>query len=103
VPARHRDPIRRDGHKHPGDAASVATVLYDMGSRNDLPAMAAANPFAERLRAGAERAHGLDGALAAALERVARIAATSLRAPAAAVVLLGQDRRCFSGGDAHLW
>jgi diguanylate cyclase (GGDEF)-like protein len=59
---------------------------------------------AERLRAGAERAHGLDGALAAALERVARIAATSLRAPAAAVVLLGQDRRCFAGGgDAYQW
>ena len=53
----------------------------------------------ERLRAGAERAHGLDGALAAALERVARIAATSLRAPAAAVLLLGQDRRCFAGGS----
>jgi diguanylate cyclase (GGDEF)-like protein len=58
----------------------------------------------ERLRTGAERAHGLDGALAAALERVARIAATSLRAPAAAVVLLGQDRRCFaSGSDAYPW
>src|SRR2546423_13947604 len=55
---------------------------------------------AERLRAGAERAHGLDGALAAALERVARIAATSLRVPSAAVVLLGEDRRCFAGG-AH--
>src|SRR3954470_6129703 len=59
---------------------------------------------AERLRAGAERAHGLDGALAAALERVARIAATSLRAPAAAVMLLGQDRRCFAGGgDTYPW
>jgi len=56
------------------------------------------------LRAGAERAHGLDGALAAALERVARIASTSLRVPSAAVVLLGQDRRCFAGGtDAHQW
>src|SRR3954462_410917 len=53
----------------------------------------------ERLRAGAERAHGLDGALAAALERVARIAATSLRVPSAAVLLLGQDRRCFAGGS----
>src|SRR5438094_2825521 len=59
---------------------------------------------AERLRAGAERAHGLDGALAAALERVARIAATSLHAPSAAVLLLGQDRRCFaSGNDSHPW
>jgi diguanylate cyclase (GGDEF)-like protein len=58
----------------------------------------------ERLRAGAERAHGLDGALAAALERVARIAATSLRVPSAAVVLLGQDRRCFAGGgETHPW
>jgi diguanylate cyclase (GGDEF)-like protein len=58
----------------------------------------------ERLRAGAERAHGLDGALAAALERVARIAATSLRVPSAAVVLLGQDRRCFaSAQDSHSW
>jgi diguanylate cyclase (GGDEF)-like protein len=46
----------------------------------------------------------LDGALAAALERVARIAATSLRAPSAAVVLLGQDRRSFAGGgDRHPW
>src|SRR2546430_16541866 len=59
---------------------------------------------AERLRAGAERAHGLDGALAAALERVARIAATSLRVPSAAVVLLGEDRRCFAGGaQAPAW
>ena len=58
---------------------------------------------AERLREGAERAHGLDGALAAALERVARIIATSLRVPTAAVVLLGQDRRCFGGGDTHSW
>ncbi|HEY7236024.1 MAG TPA: EAL domain-containing protein [Gemmatimonadaceae bacterium] len=61
-------------------------------------------PGAERLRAGAERAHGLDGALAAALERVARIVATSLRVPSAAVILLGQDRRSFAGGsDAHPW
>ena len=77
-----------------------------MGSRDQFPAAAAApgNPFAETLRAGAERAHGLDGALAAALERVARIAATSLRAPAAAVVLLGEDRRCFASGScAPAW
>src|SRR5690349_18683472 len=61
-------------------------------------------PGAERLRAGAERAHGLDGALAAALERVARIIATSLRVPSAAIVLLGQDRRSFGGGsEAHAW
>ena len=61
-------------------------------------------PDAERLRAGAERAHGLDGALAAALERVARIASTSLRVPGAAVMLLGQDRRCFAGGsEAYPW
>src|SRR6476660_3260617 len=61
-------------------------------------------PAAERLRAGAERAHGLDGALAAALERVARIISTSLRVPSAAIVLLGQDRRCFGGGsEAHSW
>ena len=46
---------------------------------------------AERMRAGAERAHGLDGALAAALERVARIAATSLRVPSAAVLHLGES------------
>jgi diguanylate cyclase (GGDEF)-like protein len=70
--------------------------------RNDTTAPA--RPLgSDQLRAGAERAHGLDGALAAALERVARIAATSLRVPSAAVLLLGQDRRCFSGGDAHLW
>src|SRR2546430_13638434 len=59
---------------------------------------------AQRLRAGAERAHGLDGALAAALERVARIISTSLRVPSAAIVLLGQDRRCFGGGSGvHSW
>jgi diguanylate cyclase (GGDEF)-like protein len=61
-------------------------------------------PGSARLRAGAERAHGLDGALAAALERVARIISTSLRVPSAAIVLLGQDRRCFGGGsEAHSW
>jgi diguanylate cyclase (GGDEF)-like protein len=80
------------------------TVLCQMPAhRNDTTART--RPLgSERLRAGAERAHGLDGALAAALERVARIAATSLRVPSAAVLLLGQDRRCFAGGtDAHLW
>ena len=40
----------------------------------------------------------LDGALAAALERVTRVAAASLAVPAAAVVLLGDDRRTFTGG-----
>ena len=76
-----------------------------MGSRDHAPVRdAVPTPFADRLRAGAERAQGLDGALAAALERVARIAATSLRAPAAAVLLLGEDRRCFaSGGGAPAW
>src|SRR5690349_12993062 len=71
--------------------------------RNDTTA--SARPLgSDQLRAGAERAHGLDGALAAALERVARIAATSLRVPSAAVLLLGQDRRCFAAADeAHSW
>ena len=82
----------------------MATVLFQMPAhRNDTAAPS--RPLgSDQLRAGAERAHGLDGALAAALERVARIAATSLRVPSAAVLLLGQDRRCFSGGgDGHLW
>ena len=43
----------------------------------------------------------LDGALAAALERVAGLAATVLRVPTAFVALLGSDRRCFAGGP-HL-
>ena len=74
-----------------------------MPQRTDVTSRA--RPLAAAgLRAGAERAHGLDGALAAALERVARIAATSLRARAAAVVLLGQDRRCFAAGtDTYPW
>jgi diguanylate cyclase (GGDEF)-like protein len=42
----------------------------------------------------------LDGALAAALERVAGVAATVLRVPTAFVALLGSDRRCFAGGPA---
>jgi diguanylate cyclase (GGDEF)-like protein len=40
----------------------------------------------------------LDGALAAALERVTGLAATVLRVPTAFVALLGSDRRCFAGG-----
>jgi diguanylate cyclase (GGDEF)-like protein len=40
----------------------------------------------------------LDGTLAASLERAARLAATALRAPAAVLVLVGDDRRCFFGG-----
>lgn len=40
----------------------------------------------------------LDGALAAALERVTGLAATVLRVPTAFVALLGTDRRCFAGG-----
>jgi diguanylate cyclase (GGDEF)-like protein len=42
----------------------------------------------------------LDGVLAASLERVARLAATVLHAPAAFIALLGEDRRCFGGGRA---
>ena len=42
----------------------------------------------------------LNGALAAALERVAGLAATVLRTPAAFISLLGEDRRCFAGGAA---
>ena len=40
----------------------------------------------------------LDGTLAASLERAARLAATALRAPAAVLALVGDDRRCFVGG-----
>ena len=42
----------------------------------------------------------LDGALAAALERVTGLAATVLRVPTAFVALLGSDRRCFAGGPS---
>src|SRR5215469_18529249 len=41
----------------------------------------------------------LDGTLAASLERAARLAATALKAPAAVLALVGDDRRCFFGGD----
>jgi diguanylate cyclase (GGDEF)-like protein len=40
----------------------------------------------------------LDGALAAALERVTGLASTVLHVPTAFVALLGSDRRCFIGG-----
>ena len=40
----------------------------------------------------------LDGALAAALERVTGLASTVLKVPTAFVALLGSDRRCFAGG-----
>ena len=40
----------------------------------------------------------LDGALAAALERVTGLASTILHVPTAFVALLGSDRRCFVGG-----
>ena len=42
----------------------------------------------------------LDGALAAALERVTRVAAATLGVPATVVALLGDDRRAFTGGPA---
>jgi diguanylate cyclase (GGDEF)-like protein len=42
----------------------------------------------------------LDGALAAALERVTGLAAEVLHVPTAFVALLGSDRRCFAGGPA---
>jgi diguanylate cyclase (GGDEF)-like protein len=42
----------------------------------------------------------LDGALAAALERVTGLAATVLRVPTTFVALLGSDRRCFAGGPS---
>ena len=41
----------------------------------------------------------LDGTLAASLERTARLAAASLRVPAAVIALVGDDRRCFVGGQ----
>src|SRR5690348_5829796 len=80
------------------------SVITQMPGQQNATSTTTRTSAAERLREGAERAHGLDGALAAALERVARIITTSLRVPTAAVVLLGQDRRCFGGGsDAHPW
>src|SRR5438874_3405517 len=42
----------------------------------------------------------LDGALAAALERVTGLASTVLKVPTAFVALLGSDRRCFAGGPS---
>jgi diguanylate cyclase (GGDEF)-like protein len=42
----------------------------------------------------------LDGLLAASLERIVRLGATVLHAPAAFIALLGEDRRCFGGGRA---
>ena len=42
----------------------------------------------------------LDGALAAALERVTRVAAATLAVPATVVALLGDDRRAFTGGPS---
>jgi diguanylate cyclase (GGDEF)-like protein len=46
----------------------------------------------------------LDGALAAALERVARVSAATLDVPATVVALLGDDRRVFTGGpDVPTW
>ena len=46
----------------------------------------------------------LDGALAAALERVTRVAAASLNVPSSLIALLGEDRRCFTGGpDVPSW
>src|SRR5256714_3403931 len=42
----------------------------------------------------------LDGALAAALERVTGLAAAVLHVPTAFVALLGSDRRCFAGGPS---
>src|ERR671939_108765 len=83
--------------------SDVTVKRHMVGHQNDTSAKPRP-PGAERLRAGAERAHGLDGALAAALERVARIVSTSLHVPSAAVVLLAQDRRCFArGAEAHSW
>ena len=93
----------RDGPKHPLRSLLVS-VLTQMPAQYHDTSLKTRTSGADRLREGAERAHGLDGALAAALERVARIIATSLRVPTAAVVLLGQDRRCFGGGsEAHPW
>jgi diguanylate cyclase (GGDEF)-like protein len=42
----------------------------------------------------------LDGTLASYLERVATRAAAAFGAPAAAIALVGDDRRCFVGGTA---
>jgi hypothetical protein len=43
----------------------------------------------------------LSGTFAASMERVVRMAAKTLSAPAALVALLGDDRRCFAAGS--LW
>jgi diguanylate cyclase (GGDEF)-like protein len=45
-------------------------------------------------------AAALDGTLAASVERIARLAATVLGAPATLIALVGDDRRCFGGGHA---
>ena len=43
--------------------------------------------------------HSLDGALAASMERLAWLAATSMRARAAVLALVGSDRRAFAVGE----
>lgn len=46
----------------------------------------------------------LSGTLAASMERVVRVAADALRAPATLIALLGDDRRCFHAGALeHGW
>src|SRR3954466_9570359 len=50
--------------------------------------------------AQASAALAVHGPLAAAMDRLATLAASALRAPFAFIILTGDDRRCFPGGSA---
>ncbi len=62
---------------------------------SDVPALS--NALASSVQASVALA--VHGPLAAAMDRLASLAASALRAPFALIILTGDDRRCFAAGS----
>jgi diguanylate cyclase (GGDEF)-like protein len=80
-----------NGEAHPSSAVSDEPPRPQVGTPQLRQAVGTAHPPGDP---------ALDGTLALYLERVASRAAAAFGASAAAIALIGDDRRCFVGGSA---
>ena len=80
-----------NGEAHPSSAVSDEPPRPQVGTPQLRQALGTAHPPGDP---------ALDGTLALYLERVASRAAAAFGASAAAIALIGDDRRCFVGGSA---
>jgi diguanylate cyclase (GGDEF)-like protein len=92
--SREVDPVGEAAAPRGRKTATPAVVSAVVGSGSSRPSDELSGPTMSRADAA------LDGTLASYLERVANRTAAVFNVPAVAIVLVGDDRRCFVGGAA---